>query len=82
MTELKKIVYKSVQGSYCEITEQFYKRYQGIRLTDSQLCKLFTSEYEGKYATHMSRIRRTRCNDSNQPYVDANFIDGKWVKNK
>jgi len=82
MKEKKKLVFKSMPETYVEQTEEYYKKYQGLRLTDAQLCKLFFDEWDDLYANHMSRIRRTRCNDSNQPYVDANFIDGKWVKNK
>jgi hypothetical protein len=76
MKELKIIMCLSV-------TETIYKRYPGIRLTDSQLAKLIVKEMgEGKEEKWLADIRRSRCNDSNQPYVDAKFVDGKWVKNK
>ena len=70
------------QNWYLSVTEKAYKMYPGIRLTDSQLSGIITKEFGGETAMHMANIRRSRCNDKIQPWVDAMFIDGVWVKNK
>jgi len=54
---------------YLSVSEEIYKEYPAIRLTDSQLAKLITLKYKGVEATHVTNIRRTRCNDKSQSYV-------------
>lgn len=67
---------------YCSITETIYKEYPKIRLTDSQLAKLIADQFDGEESMHLANIRRSRCNDKRQEYVDASFINGVWIKNK
>jgi len=54
---------------YTSVAEEIYKDYPLIRLTDSQLAKLIVLKYKGVESTHVTNIRRTRCNDKLQPYV-------------
>ena len=54
---------------YTSVAREIYKGYPLIRLTDSQLAKLITLKYKGIEATHVTNIRRTRCNDKSQPYI-------------
>lgn len=42
-----------------------------IRLTDSQLAKLISDQYGGDTAKHIANIRRSQCNNRNQPYIHA-----------
>ena len=58
---------------YISATAKIYKMYPQIRLTDSQLAKIFVKEYGGVEATRLSAIRRSRCNDKKQPYVSENL---------
>lgn len=58
---------------YTSVTEEIYTAYSGIRLTDSQLAKLITRAYGGVEGTHVTNIRRTRCNDKSQDYVKKNL---------
>ena len=58
---------------YISQTERIYKMYPKIRLTDSQLAKIFVKEYGGVEAARLSAIRRSRCNDKKQPYVSENL---------
>ena len=58
---------------YISVTEKAYRMYPGIRLTDSQLAKIFVKEFGGEEAAHLSGIRRSRCNDKTQPYVSENI---------
>ena len=54
---------------YESVTLMFYNKYERIRLTDSQLAKLIVQDFGGEEMKHLSNIRRSRCNDKNQPYV-------------
>lgn len=58
---------------YTSVTKEIYTAYSDIRLTDSQLAKLITRTYGGVEATHVTNIRRTRCNDKAQDYVNKNL---------
>lgn len=54
---------------YLSATEEVYKSYTGIRLTDAQLAKLLVKTYGGTESGHTAKIRQTRCNDKKQPYI-------------
>lgn len=58
---------------YLSASEEIYKEYAGIRLTDAQLAKILTQKYGGTESAHTALIRRTRCNDKQQPYVSENL---------
>jgi len=57
MKEIKKIWYESVTKTYCE-------KYEGIRLTDSQLARLISKDFGGEESKHLSNIRRSGCNQT------------------
>lgn len=67
---------------YLSETENLYKIYYRFRLADTQIAKYMSEEFKGDWRMHLANVRRSRCNDSNQPYVDAKFENGVWVKNK
>lgn len=54
---------------YKSVSEEIYKTYPDIRLTDSQLAEIIVKKYGGLKVTHITNIRRTRCNDKTQDYV-------------
>lgn len=57
---------------YISATKEAYDNVFGIRLTDTQLAKLIASKYGGLESTHITNIRRTRCNDKSQSYIPKN----------
>lgn len=54
-------------------TEEIYKSYPGIRLTDGQLAVLIEKNYGGEITTHINNIRRSGCNNKKQHYVAKNL---------
>ena len=54
---------------YLSTSKEIYLSYPDIRLTDSQLASLIQKKYGGVKSTHITNIRRTRCNDKAQDYV-------------
>ena len=65
MKETKQQWYLDVSSN---IYQELYTTLLRFRLTDSQLAKLISDQYGGDTAKHIANIRRSQCNDRNQPY--------------
>jgi len=66
-------IQESKRTWYISATEEMYKAYSGIRLTDAQLAKLLAKTYGGTEASHTAKIRQTQCNAKWQDYVAKNL---------
>lgn len=66
MKETKQQWYLSVSK---KIYEELYVTSLRFRLTDSQLARIISDQYGGDTAKHIANIRRSQCNNRNQPYI-------------
>lgn len=66
MKESKQQWYLDVSSS---IYNELYTTLFRFRLTDSQLAKLISDQYGGEISKHIANIRRSQCNNRNQPYI-------------
>lgn len=66
MKETKQLWYITVSS---RIYGDLYTSTLRFRLTDSQLAKLISDQYGGEISKHIANIRRSQCNNRNQPYI-------------
>lgn len=66
---------ESKQQWYVSVCEKIYGRLSvegfSFRLTDSQIAKLISDQYGGDMTKHIANIRRSQCNNRNQPYINV-----------